>query len=198
MATARKNIGDMLVPGLYPGWRMTPDFTTDTFWIEGPQGYVARISRLALEECGGGLDGVLEFILQKDARIKREASLQVPLYEQARKLVELEVGRELEQKRLEAQMCATKGATPVATMAAREDYLKYLSQVPPTRESIRKIGELAGMSPTEVEKVMYQPAGVAAMGQQKAEQGRLNKARADTIREMPHKPWNGVREVDLD
>lgn len=214
MAAALKDIRAVnnLLPGLYPGWKVTQDFTSDMLWIEGPQGYVARIPRKALDDAGCGLDGVLEFILQKDARIKREASLQVPLYEQVRRKVERE---------LEAEMCAKGGsATPVApaVMAAREDYLRYMDlrreaqvqmQLPvatreQTREGMLKVAELAGMSRGEIEVMLYPPIGASAgvemepadfqdLPDKVSEQGRFNKPRAPV-----HKPWNGVREVDLD
>lgn len=160
-----------LLPGLYPGWRVMQDFTCDMLWIEGPQGYVAQIPRTALEDYGCGLDGVMEFILQKDARLKREASLQASLQEQVRRQVE----REQQQ---EALMCA-KGydAAPVdpAKMAAREDYLRYLA--------------LARAVSTA------EPAGVEVEG----EGGfRLQIEQARQARKPVHQPWNGVREVDLD
>lgn len=173
-----------LLPGLYPGWKVTQDFTCDMLWIEGPQGYEARIPRTALEDLGCGLDGVMEFILQKDARLKREASLQVSLQEQVRRQVEREQQQEQLQQQ-EAQMCA-KGydAAPVdpAKMAAREDYLRYLALA----------RAVSATEPAEVE-VEFQD-----LPDKVPEQGRLyNKARAAAAAE-PHKPWNGVREVDLD
>jgi hypothetical protein len=196
MASALKDISDALVPGLYPGWRFTPDYTTDTVWIEGPQGYVSRISRKQLEDSGAGLDGVLEFILHKDARMKREAALQVPLYEQMRKQAETATEQALEAEYRE--MCAKGyGATSVdpTTMLLNQEYQGFVG----VRENILRTAEALGIPRAEMEKMLYQPdEGTRALrAQQRAVLQELNMGQ-DTTEVPVHKPWNGVREVDLD